>query len=80
MEFHFDTICTSLPILLEVLGIRRSDRYVSGRAMVLGSFQCRGALLYWHLVGQVPAVLAAGAGWVSCFLEFFYLIYPIFLF
>ena len=31
-------------------------------AMVLGSFQCRGVLLLWHMVGQGPAVLAAGAG------------------
>ena len=31
--------------------------------MVLGSFQCRGILLLLHLVGQGPAVLAAGAGW-----------------
>ena len=36
-----------------------------GRAMVLGSFQCRGVLLLWHMVG--PAVLAAGAGWVCYF-------------
>ena len=36
-----------------------------GRAMVLGSFQCRGVILLWHMVGQGPAVLAAGAGWVG---------------
>ena len=30
--------------------------------MVLGSFQCRGVLLLLHIVGQGPAVLAAGAG------------------
>ena len=36
-----------------------------GRAMVLGSFQCRGVLLLRHMVGQGPAVLAAGAGWVG---------------
>ena len=41
-----------------------------GRAMVLGSFQCRGVLLLWHMVGQGPAVLAAGAGQVGCFLIF----------
>ena len=35
--------------------------------MVLGSFQCRGVLLLWHMVGQGPAVLAAGAGRVGCF-------------
>ena len=33
--------------------------------MVLGSFQCRGVLLLLHIVGQGPAVLAAGAGWVG---------------
>ena len=31
-----------------------------GRAMVLGSFQYRVVLLLWHMVGQAPAVLAAG--------------------
>ena len=41
-----------------------------GRA-VLGSFQCRDVLLLWHMVGQGPAVLAAGAGWVGCFFFFF---------
>ena len=34
--------------------------------MVLGSFQCRGVLLLWHMVGQGPAVLAAVVGWPSC--------------
>ena len=33
--------------------------------MVLGSFQCRGVLLLLHIVGQGPAVLAAGAGRVG---------------
>ena len=33
--------------------------------MVLGSFQCRGVLLFLHIVGQGPAVLAAGAGRVG---------------
>ena len=56
-----------------------------GRSMVLGSFQCRGVLLLWHIVGQGPAVLVAGAGWVGCFLcvcvcFFFHLVYPIFPF
>ena len=40
--------------------------------MVLGSFQCRGVLLLWHMVGQGPAVLAAGAGWVGYVLFFFF--------
>ena len=44
-----------------------------GRAMVLGSFQCQGVLLLWHMVGQGPAVLAAGAGRVGCFLGFVFL-------
>ena len=58
--------------------------------MVLGSFQCRGVLLLWHIVGQGHAVLAAGAGWVGCFFFFFFflgggmggghLAYPIFPF
>ena len=39
--------------------------------MVLGSFQCRDVLLLWHMVGQGPAVLAAGAGWVGCVLFIF---------
>ena len=34
-------------------------------AMVLGSFQCRGVLLRLHIVGQGPAVLAAGTGRVG---------------
>ena len=33
-----------------------------GRAMILGTFQCQGVLLLWHIVGQGPAVLIAGAG------------------
>ena len=39
-----------------------------GWVMVLGSFQCPGVLLLWHMVG--PAVLAAGAGWVWLFFIF----------
>ena len=41
------------------------------RAMLLGSFQCRGALLLWNMVGHGPAVLATGAGQVGCFLVVF---------
>ena len=33
--------------------------------------QCRGVLLLWHMVGQGPAVLAAGAGLVGYVLFFF---------
>ena len=51
-----------------------------GRAMVLGSFQCRGVLLHWHMAGQGPAVLAAGAGLVGYALFLLNLVYPIFLF
>ena len=36
-----------------------------GWAMVLGSLQCRGVLLLLHIVGQEPAVFAAGAGRVG---------------
>ena len=42
-----------------------------GRAMVLGSFQCWGLLLLWHMVGQGTAVLAASAEWVGCFFVVF---------
>ena len=46
--------------------------------MVLGSFQCRGILLLLHIVGQGPALLAAGAGQAGYFFIFF--IYrPVFL-
>ena len=48
--------------------------------MMLGSFQCRGVLLLWHMVGQGPAGLAAGAGRWVVLLCLFHLIYPIFLF
>ena len=44
-----------------------------GRAMVLGSFQCQGILLLWHMVVQGPAVLAAGAGWVGYYLFYFFI-------
>ena len=43
-----------------------------GRAMVLDSFQCRGVLLLWHIVGQGPVVLAAGGELVDCFLCVFW--------
>ena len=41
--------------------------------MVLGSFQCRGVLLLSHMVGQGPAVLAAGAGRVGFFFFNFFI-------
>ena len=39
--------------------------WVVGSGDGAGSFQCRGVLLLWHMVGQVAAVLAAGAGRVG---------------
>ena len=47
-----------------------------GWAMVLGSFQCRGILLHLHIVGQGPAVLAAGAGWVGNIFFIFFIYLP----
>ena len=44
-----------------------------GWAMVLDSFQCRGVLLLLHIVGQGPAVLAAGAGRVGYIFYSFHL-------
>ena len=41
--------------------------------MVLGSFQSRGVLLLLHIVGQGPAVLAAGSGRVGYICLFFYI-------
>ena len=43
-----------------------------GWAMVLGSFQCRGILLLLHIVGQGPAVLAAGVGRVGYIYIYFF--------
>ena len=44
-----------------------------GWAMVLGSFQCQGILLFLHIAGQGPAVLAAGAGLVGYLFYIFHL-------
>ena len=44
-----------------------------GWAMVLGSFQCQGILLLLHIVGQEPAVLAAGAGRMNFIFYVFHL-------
>ena len=41
--------------------------------MVLGSFQCRGILLLLHIVGQGPAVVAAGVGRVGYIFYIFHL-------
>ena len=37
-----------------------------------------GVLLFWHMVGQAPAVLAAGAGRVFFFCCFFFLFFCFF--
>ena len=47
-----------------------------GWAMVLDSFQCRGVLLLLHIVGQGPAVLAAGVGWVGYIIFIFFIYLP----
>ena len=52
-----------------------SDGGWLGWAMMLGSFQCQGVLLLLHLVGQGPAVLAAGAVRVGYVYIFFYFIF-----
>ena len=44
-----------------------------GWTMVLRSFQFQGILLFLHIVGQGPAVLAAGAGWVDYIFFIFHL-------
>ena len=47
-------------------------RWRLGRAMVLGSLQCLGVLLFWVIVRQGLAALAAGAeweGWLHFFLS-----------
>ena len=49
------------------------------RPMVLCSFQCWGILLLLHIVGQGPAVLAAGAGQVGYIFFFIFFIYLPFL-
>ena len=50
----------------------RSKLWVVGLGVLLGSFQCRGVLLLWHMVGQGPAVLASDAGWVGYVLFYFF--------
>ena len=81
IEIGLEIISTAIPALLLIhVGQLLSTSGWLGWAMVLGSFQCRGVLLLWHMVGQGPAVLAAGAGWVGYVLFFLNLVYPIFLF
>ena len=57
----------------EGVGWGEGGRVGSGRAIVLGKFQCRGVLLIWIIVGQGPTLLAVGAGG-GCF-DFFNLAY-----
>ena len=71
--------CIYLMILHEDITpneIRQKLNYIGsgwwlGRAMVLGSFQCRGVLLLLHIVGQGPAVPAAGAARVGYIFFYF---------
>ena len=67
------------PSLIRVFAARMKKAWVLSyplsaqrRLIRLGSFQCRGVLLLWHMIGQGPAVLAAGAGRVGCFFFLFY--------
>ena len=50
--------------------------------MVLGSFQCRGILLLWHMTGhECAAVLAAGGRRMGClFVVVFFLVFFFFFF
>ena len=43
---------------------------------MLGNFQFRGVLLLLHIVGEGPAVLAAGAGRVAIFFFIFFIYLP----
>ena len=54
-----------------VSSVVMSKRWTMRKIQLLGSFQCQGVLLLWHMVGQRPAVLAAGVGWVGYVLYFF---------
>ena len=62
----------SLPLLL-------LPRGWLGRAMMLGSFQCRGVLLLWHMVGQGLLCLQQERDAWAVFDNYFNLFYPIFL-
>ena len=45
--------------------------------MVLGSFQCRGVLLLWHMVGQGSSVMD---GWAFVVVVFFFLFFFVLFF
>ena len=62
-----------IPIGLASYQLLESTRWL-GWPMVLGSFQCQGVLLLLHIIGQGPAVLAAGAEWVG-YLPFLCLVF-----
>ena len=42
-----------------------AELHVHVHRMTIFPKQCRGVLLLLHIVGQGPAVLAAGVGWVG---------------
>ena len=46
--------------------------------MVLGSFQCRGILILWHMIGHEPVVLAAGVERMAGLLVFFFFLFVFF--
>ena len=65
--YYFDCILQGSNFI-NVIAFRMVNIYLSlllvnqHTNMVLGSFQYRGILLLVHIVGQGPAVIAAGAG------------------
>ena len=66
-KLAMDFICNVLLFSVDIWLWHFLESGWLGRVMVLGSFQCRGALLLWHMVGQGPAVLTAGVGRVGFF-------------
>ena len=56
------------------VAIPQQRDWVVELAMVLGSFQCRGVLLLLHIVGQGPAVLAAGVLAGGLYFLYFHLV------
>ena len=56
-EPHFKTLITFLPL---------------GQAMVLGSFQCQGVLLLWHMVGQGACYACSKCGTGGLFLYIYF--------
>ena len=62
-----------MTINLEIPGLVGSDRVVRWCWV---SFQCRGVLLIWIMVGQGPSALAVGAGGVAWTFFFTRLSFP----